>query len=457
MATWYVSPSGSNGAGSSWATAWTDTANIAWGSVASGDVIYLDGGTTTSTVSPYDFGGSSPNPGVNCGQSYSAFTVGTSGVTIMRSRTAGRNGTVVISGGRLTPLPYAGQATYSAATGATAGIALGATTGVTIDGQDRSGIIIRGANDTGIDPGTGGGHTFRNIEIFDCGYPTTLSNGTYNSNGWGVQVNAACTYDRMLVHDNGQDEFHPPTPAVTQGGSSWTNCWMGAMRAHPTYNYEPFNDLQVADSGLGTTHADCIQIFSPDGVQPGALTADHCVFGPGCNTGWFPSDGGNLTAFNDCSVTNCLFMTVSHDFEQITGITGWTIANCTMFQPGPTSSVGQNIDNTGSCVMTNCIVAGGFIYMPGSWTGSSGNLYYGTTSSLPGGVSANPGFASAPSLSAYAPLATLFTSNFTPSAPYGSYGSPLVSVAALMSRIDTLNGTQVTTSKVPLDLYAAFY
>lgn len=83
-ATWYVSSTvASSGNGQSWATAWKNSSNIQWGSIAAGDTIYFDGGTS--------------------GLSYGAFsTITASGtannyITIARSTEAGRDGIVTIA------------------------------------------------------------------------------------------------------------------------------------------------------------------------------------------------------------------------------------------------------------------------------------------------------------------------------------------------------------------------
>lgn len=83
-ATWYVSSTvASSGNGQSWATAWKNSSNIQWGSIAAGDTIYFDGGTS--------------------GLSYGAFsTITASGtannyITIARSTEPGRDGIVTIA------------------------------------------------------------------------------------------------------------------------------------------------------------------------------------------------------------------------------------------------------------------------------------------------------------------------------------------------------------------------
>lgn len=83
-ASWYVSMSvGSSGNGQTWGTAWKDTTDIVWGSVAAGDTVYLDGGAS--------------------GLSYAAFNnitadgTSESPITIAASTESGRNGIVTIA------------------------------------------------------------------------------------------------------------------------------------------------------------------------------------------------------------------------------------------------------------------------------------------------------------------------------------------------------------------------
>ena len=441
--TWYVSAAAAAGGnGTSWGAAWQDTADISWGSLASGDIIEIDGGTTTSTVSPYDFAPTSPNPGVTCGMTYSPFTVGAGNITIRRSRTAGRNGTVVISGGRTLPLPYCGQVTYTGgSSNAAIGIDCSGHTGVLIDGQDRSGIIVRGAQN-GLKPGTAGGNTFRNMELFDNGYPTTSgtgpAGGTYNSDGNNILIAGNNTYDRLLVHDGGQDNAHSDASGTgsDQSGSQITNCWFGGMRPHPSFSYEPYNDLQIA--GFSSTHCDGWQSFIPNVTMTGEVF-DHCVFGPGVNQGLYPTDPSGTYA-NNFTVTNCLFMAaVSHDIETDVAVHGWTIDHCTFYAP---VKQGLDMQGNGNSVITNCIQYGGNSDIPGmTWTGSGTNVWWQGSGGLPSSVNANPGFGTNPGTGSNVPITTLLTASLTPSGTYAAYGSPMHSLADLLARIDSLNAS----------------
>jgi len=427
-----VSPNGNGTDGSSWAKAFKDTSSIDWSSIPKGATIYLDGGSSRCPVSPYDFAPSSPNPGVNCGTRYSPFTIGQDDVTILRSTDAGHDGTVVIDGGRDTPLPYCGQKTYSAAKGAAYGIDLDGHTGVVIDGQDRSGIVVRGAQN-GVNMGTGGHDTLRNMELFDNGYPTTVSGG-YNSDGNDILLNGANnTYDRLLVHDGGQDEVHSYASASSEAGSDFTNSWFGAMREDPLSPGEPFNDDQVSGS-FNCTHADGVQIFAPGSTMSG-LTFDHDVFGPGVNQGLYPSDGGTGTTFNNVAVSNTLFLDVaSHNFITDNAVKGWSFDHVTIFA----TQGGSEIPGDGTSSMTSSVKYGGYWSDSGTkWTDSA-DIWYGGDSAP--GSQKNPDFASAPTGSLPG-FAALRSADLTPTCSGCSgIGSPITSWPSLLDWIDSLNG-----------------
>lgn len=436
----YVSPTGNNSDGTSWANAWTNTSGINWATVPSGSTVTIDGGSSTCGVSPYDFGAAN-NPGVNCGQRYSTLTVGQDNVTIQRATEAGRNGTVVLDGGRDTPLPYCTQATYSAPAGAAQVIDLAGHTGVTINGQTRSGIDVRGGKQ-GVEMRQGSGNTLKNMEVFDNGYPVSKAFG-YSSDGNGVEIGGNNTYTQLLVHDNGQDQFHSDSHGYSEAGSTWNANWMGAMRAHPTYPGEPFNDIQATGADPGCQHADGIQIFSPGTTMTG-LTVDHSVFGPGINQGLYPSDAGTGTLFNNVTVSNDLFLgTESHNIESDhVGVHGWNVRDTTLFAPqGGFEIPGDGGTNT----MTNVIKHGGYTYTPGgSWT-TSGNTWW-TGDPLPGtSTNANPNFTSAPT-GTLPSLASLRSANLTPNSCASCHGSPIHSLSELMTYIDSQNvGTNMCT------------
>ena len=382
-------------------------------------------------MSPYDFQSSSPDPGVTCGQRYQPFSIGRSDITIERSTAAGRNGTVVIDGGRATPLPYCGQASYTAAAGASAGIDLNGRSGVVIDGMTRSGIVIRGARN-GIIMGGGGHDVLRNLEAFDNGWAIAHSWG-YSSDGNGILMGGEDNvYDRLLIHDNGQDEFHSDPRGYDESGSTVENSWMGAVRGNPRYPGEPFNDLEASGHDPGCTHADGLQIFAP-GTTMSGLTISYDVFGPGTNHGLYASDGGSGTTFDDVTVKNSLFLdTVSINILNDNPVHGWDLSHDTLFA----TQGGFEIPSNGHNTMTDVIKYGGYVYTSGgSWT-TSGNVWF-LGDPLPD-ASANfdPGFTSVPT-GRFPSLASLLMANLTPSKTVS--GSPLHSLSALLERIDSLN------------------
>jgi hypothetical protein len=436
---YYVSPSGNGTNGRSWATAWRNTSLIDWSVIRPGSEIILDGGTSRCGVSPYDFKPASPDPGVTCGQRYAPFTVDRSDVTVERSTAPGRDGTVVIDGGRDTPLPYCGQPSYSAPAGAPAGIDLNGHSGVVIDGMARSGIVVRGAQQ-GISMDGGHNDTLRNMEIFDNGYAISHPWG-YSSDGQGVLLGGENNvYDRLLVHDNGQDEFHSGSEyhsgitGYSVSGSVFSNSWLGAVRANPRYPGEPFNDLQASDHDPGCTHADGVQIFEP-GITMNGLTFSYDVFGPGTNTGLFPADPGNGATVNNVTVSDSLFLNpASVDIASVNPVHGWNLSHDTLIDAHEALVILSNGRNT----MTGVIKYGGLVYTPGPWI-TSGNIWYGG-SPLPGtSAHLNPGFAPFP-FGTLPSLASLLAANFTPSGTVS--GSPLHSLSDLLKRIDSLNTSQ---------------
>jgi hypothetical protein len=427
----YVSPRGNGTNGLSWSTAWRDTTQIKWSVIRPGSVIVLDGGHSVCGVSPYDFEPSAPDPGVTCGQRYQPFGIGQNDMTIERSTAAGRNGTVVIDGGRDTPLPYCGQILYSAVTTANAGIDLNGHSGVTIDGTTRGGIVVRGARN-GVVMDGGGHDVLRNMEIFDNGFAIAHSWG-YSSDGNGILMGGEDNvYDRLLVHDNGQDEIHSDEAGYDESGSAVDNSWLGAIRANPRYPGEPFNDLEASGHDPGCTHADGVQIFAP-GTTMSGLTFSYDVFGPGTNHGLYPSDGGTGATFDDVTVSDCLFLdTDSINILSDNSVHGWDLSHDTLFA----TQGGIQIPSNGVNTMTDVIKYGGWVDVSGGPWITSGDVWY-LGDPLPGSsANVNPRFASIPA-GPFPALTSLRMANLTPSAT--TSGSPLHSWSALLTRIDALD------------------
>src|SRR5262249_52451745 len=135
-------------------------------------------------------------------------------ITIRLASEAGHSGTAVLFGGRGAPLPYCPPTGYSFAPGDGLGLYVGGPQYVTIDGGNRGGSMIYGAKQ-GVRFGSDAAAfiTLRNMELFDNGIATQpFSNGGWNSDEEGVSLHGHdLTFERLIVHDNGQDEFQDET------------------------------------------------------------------------------------------------------------------------------------------------------------------------------------------------------------------------------------------------------
>jgi hypothetical protein len=449
---WYVSKLGSGADGLSWATAWNELNRINWSAVHPGDSVVVDGGPI-SCGSEYGFANHTPGnrPGESCGMLYATtLTVGKSGtasqpITVKLAQEAGRNGTAVLFGGRGSMLPYCGQSSYNGSPGLSAMLYVGSYQHVIFDGVHRSGFMLYGAqNGVRFASDSAAFITLRNMEIFDNGVATTLGDGRFNSDNPGVWLRGHdLTFERLLVHDNGQDDFQDATHgAGTLNNLTWRDSWIYFSRENPRYpGYGfSFNGPQIDPSGrdTGCQHVDGIQIWG-GGTQSG-LTVDHVVFGPLLNQGFYPSDDG-ITTYNNLTIANTLFLDVaSHNLITDNPVYGWNLDRVTIFatQGGielPTNTSGAN-------AFTNSIKYGGYVYMP-NWKGTqSGNITYGGDN-LFGLAPTNPQFVGPVPTSQHPPFAQLRGADFTPRCgSCAGKGSAVVSVRSLLERIDGLNGNR---------------
>jgi hypothetical protein len=435
----YVSRLGpSNGNGSSWANAWPELASINWSSVAPGDTIFIDGGSSScgSNIDPL----ATPRPGVSCGMEYkTTLTVGASGtagnpIHIERSTEAGRNGSVVLFGGRNLALPHCHQRSYSAPTGAASLINLNGKTQVIIDGKTRSGILGYGARQ-GVVFGSDMASfiTLRNLEVYDNGIPTTISGG-YNSDGENVEVRGHHhTFERMLVHDGGQDDFQSANVGTgTLHDLTWRDSWIYFKRENPTAPGFSFNEPQSS----GCTHADGIQLYA--GGRQSGLTLDHVVFGPGGNQYFYPSDG-NTTRFDNVSVRHVLFPAAhGHNFITDSAVHNWTLDHVTMYAPRG----GSELPSDGPITFSNSIKLDGYWFVAagsGNWTSAS-SVWFGGDS-VPGGATNTNRLFLGPLPSSSPPsFSQLLAMDFTPTCEVCSgKGAGFARITDILTRIDTLN------------------
>jgi hypothetical protein len=441
--TWYVSPHGDNTTGASWAHAWNEMNQIQWSHVHPGDTVVLDGGAV-SCGSEYDF--TTTRPGVNCGMVYrTPLTLGASGTStapihVALAGTAGHDGTVVMFGGRATPLPYCHQTSYSYTPGNATEIVIGSVSNVIVSGWHRSGIMVYGAQQGVHFTSDGANHVaLRDMEIFDNGTASKSSQGgsSWRTDSEGVALRGSdLLFGRDLVHDNGQDEFQSDEAVAT--GSihdlTWANDWIYASRGNPGYPGQPFNDLQAVGAS-DCTHADGIQIDG--GGRQSSLRLNHDIFGPLLNQGLYPSEPSTNTRFDDVTIRNTTFNdVVSHPILSDLSVHNWTLANDTVFQ---TQGGFEIPGDRGGMAMTDTIKQGGYVVMSSWPSGSVTSSQWYLGDPVAGARQVNPQFAAAPTKTrpTYAELRNI---DLTPScSTCAGLGSPLTTIDALEARIDMLN------------------
>lgn len=313
---WYVSKIATgNNSGTSWADAWNELDQINWTLVQPGDVIEIDGGAVecdwpveiTDTNTPKSVSGG------DCGMVYTAdFQIGKSGtsdapITIMLSDDPGRDGTVRIFGGVSSPLPFCGSTNFvpRIASGGIKdpGMVLNGRSFIIVDGRKWSGIMIYGHPTSGIfanhwDWRNQYDLVFRNIEVFDNGRTREITEWNINytakirmntTDGSGVHVvGNRITFDKVIVHDNGQDAFQ--TCYIGDFNDiTIKNSWLYNRRPHPWNNSEVWNYC---------VHSDGLQMCSNTASQ--RFTLKDSIVGPGFMQGIFAGAGGdrNSTANN---------------------------------------------------------------------------------------------------------------------------------------------------------------
>jgi hypothetical protein len=485
MANWYVSKAaaGANN-GASWTNAWTDLDQIVWASIQPGDVINIDGGDTacSNLQQGYDFvNHATARPGLTQGMLYTGALVPTvSGtaanpITIRKSSETGRNGTVVIFGGRQTLLPELKQASYApTGTGRARGIDVRNRTDIIIDGVTRSGIVVYGvgqlksvnATATGWDAGGSNRCKLINVEIFDCGvYESVTFADTsvgFKTDEQGVVPGLNSTVDRCLIHDCGQDALQGE---ADPSGTQYLNSAFYFRRFHSNqvaFKGYPFNTGSQSSDAL-YPHVDALQHFA-GGLNKGPLTMKFCWLGPGVNQGFYAGDGA-LTSFDNVLIEDTTIVAPhSHGVQgdNASGSTpaNWTLRRLTIHGPSTrfTGYTGGWLaveieSGTGHQIQDSIIGIGADFVVTAGFTGTnSGNIYYGTgATAVPGGTNVDPNFvnplASTENDALWARYAAL---NLTPQATQAlGKGSPLVSFQTLLDRIDSLNGPGIPPAPLP--------
>jgi len=439
--TYYVSRTGSNRDGRSWATAWNELDQIHWDVIRPGDTILIDGGPTECAF-PVMVTGESNSPrgasGSECGMIYqSTLTVGTSGqpgnpITIWLAEEPGRNGTARVFGGRSTPLPFCGQIgyTHQSAVVRHVGILVGAHSWVVIDGRKWSGVAIYGHSRYGIQLEADSDHVVvRNVEVYDNGSARQYG-GEWEPDLPGVDfAGRHVSFERAIVHDNGQDAFQ------SEGGIdhfALRESWLYNSRKHATSG-ESFNYC---------THSDGMQIY--DGGPQSGVLIEESIIGPGFMQGVILGQqltSGNAQAIvNDVTLRNVLFTKASS--TSIMGYPnvkpeGWVLDHVTAHCPSPCEVV-LHLGGFGHTVQDS-IFHSGSIYVPDGLDDYSGNCHWNTTG-FELDQFANPLFVDVDE----SDLFSLDNYALAPDSPCAGKGSSITSVAQLLAQPDarsTRNGS----------------
>lgn len=414
MATWYVDVSvGTSGDGTSWATAWKQLNNIVNASLTAGDTVLIAGGTYTSTLTAK------------------------SGITYERATERGKDGQVIIDGGRGADLPYSGQAlgsyTYNTSGVRANGIVLpDPATDITIDGRGLRGIRIRRHNGHGIDPsGSSSSQSnvrLRFLEIDDNG--TASNDGSvWRPDGFGYRAYLKnVTVEWCDFHDNGQDCIQTYFAGNNQSFALKNN-WFHNTREHPSIPGSNFNSYE---------HSDGLQLYSPvvtvgsDFHGPGDILDN--IFGPGLDQGLIIGDPSFQAATQSLTIRGNLFMRCMYAiFSQIKDARNhqnWTLYRNTFAHAANTQQTGTYIDNSGGTRFHVAHQIGsspsGMVYtdnllyktsnqLPVAGTGS-GNVNFSQTTPLTGSLGTfDPRFLT--DISGYVnttPLATWAATDFTP-------------------------------------------
>ncbi|MDX6205698.1 MAG: hypothetical protein QOF39_1755 [Frankiales bacterium] len=460
--TYYVSRGGDGSSGRSWQHAWNELGQIRWNLVQPGDLVMIDGGSLACPSNAAEAGLDSAEALHPCGMTYrTSLVVASSGrlgapVTIALSTERGRDGTVVLQGGRTTALPFCNQRTYrQSGTELPAGIAIRGRTHVVIDGRHRSGIVVRGAR-AGVDllSDRTSFVTLRNLEISDNGTAERWPTG-WRSDGEGVSLAGHdITLERSLIHDNGQDEVQDRSTGVPGIGHLplhdivIKDSWLYNQRENPLYPGYGFNSGAQALPAQDCTHVDGVQIWG-GGLHQERFTVLGTIFGPLIAQGFYPGDR-DRASFDDVTLTDVLFLDpsehgVNGDSIASDGTTpsGWKIDRVTSYlSPRPLAGTRSHgsIDLAGSGhSVTRSIFVNGYFAMPAAFRTATGNLFWGGDP-VPGGARADPRFVGPEPGTGPASFVALTTMVLQPRcAPCLGRGATLVGVASLLARIDRLD------------------
>lgn len=367
----YVSKLGSNADGRSWETAWSEMDQVDWTIIEPGATILLDGGAEqmvyTSTLKPAT-NGSADAP-----------------ITIRLAEEPGRDGQVLISGGRPYDLPYCDQPDFVKPEGDALrnAIRFENVAWVVVDGRKWRGIVITDTDRHGIELKPDTDHiTLRNIEIYDIGFGKEGDDGAY-PNGTGITLDGTNhTFERLIIHDNGHDALQ--SRADTLDSLTVRQSWLYNSVPHPEITDQAFNYC---------THSDALQIY--DGGVVENIAFYDTILGPGFTNTVILGD--KVVNVNRVLFDNVLFLkgaenNVSAHSTATIEVHDWTLRNVTVFSPNePYNAITFKGDDL---TIVDSIFLGGHINIPNTEPTVSGNCQWGTTGNRIG-EEVDPDFVSA--------------------------------------------------------------
>ncbi len=351
--TFYVSPGGDGRDGRSWEGAWPELEAINWSKLEPGDLVLIDGGETSTTyTTPLRFQ-KSGLPGAP--------------IVFRVADEPGRNGQVILHGGRATALPFCGQRDFTRpAEGQerVRGIDTNGHDWVLIDGGRWKGLHLTAWGHPGMEVSRASEHlTFRNLEISDNGSTAWRDDGSWYPFGAGVRLaGERILIERAIIRDNGGDGLR-----VDGGLHKFVlrRSWVYNARPHPTLEDEPFN-ICAQPSGARV---------APTGEHQYGFNVEDSVVGPGFTTGLLLADAelrGTWGVMNDVLVKNTVL--VSHTGPSATANlsamqppgqppSNWRLERVTSLRPEGAPFANVAIRGKGHLVVDSYFVGGGELFL----------------------------------------------------------------------------------------------
>lgn len=372
---YYVSKDGDNHDGLTWDTAWNEFDQIDWDVIVPGDIVLIDGGERGMTYK-------------------TPMTVGASGtankpITIRASEQQLRNGSIILHGGRETPLPYCGQPEYEFQTENVNkhGLVFSDQSWIVFDGGAWGNMTITGFNAAGVYLNELTSYvTLKNIEILDNGKAFQDDAGLWYPDLPGIRLAGESIHlENLSIHDNGQDSIQSLDGDNNIENFKLHRSWLYNLRPHPIDTDVAFNNCR---------HTDGLQIFAGGEVR--GVNISQSIIGPGFMQGIIL--GQTLTPNGDYAIVNQVLMQdvlfLKANGNNIMGYPNqqqenWVMDRITIYCPNTEFKCIRLGGD--SHQITNSVLAKGDIYLPDGVQSTSNNCQWETGDRLVG-MSIDPQF-----------------------------------------------------------------